>query len=317
MITILAYEQSLFLIGIIAALIIAGILVYINHRYKLGTYYKITHNSLLTTYFDLGKYGEYLTYKELKSYERNGGRFLFNCYLPKKNGETTEIDVLLIDTTGIFVFESKNYSGWIFGDEKSHTWTQTLPRGRGRARKEHFLNPIIQNQGHIKWLKSFIGEEYPVYSVIVFSERCALKNISINSPNISVIKRNNVFRAVKQLGKNSFRTLNQAEIERLYYSLYPYTQVMDMQKLEHVENIKRHYMPDMVTEEPIFTGVVVEAPSETKANENMAGTKINVAEVCPRCGAELVIRIAKKGQNQGNKFYGCSAYPKCRFVRKI
>ena len=63
--------------------------------------------------------------------------------MPRDDGETTEIDVLMLHTSGIYVFESKNYSGWIFGDEKSKTWTQTLPNGRGRrAQKERFLNPI-------------------------------------------------------------------------------------------------------------------------------------------------------------------------------
>jgi hypothetical protein len=85
----------------------------------------------MSTIFDKGRNGEYQIYKRLRNHENKGGKFLFNCYLPKENGETTEIDVLLINKNGIFVFESKNYSGWIFGDEKSKNWTQTLPQGRG------------------------------------------------------------------------------------------------------------------------------------------------------------------------------------------
>ncbi|MBR3447258.1 MAG: topoisomerase DNA-binding C4 zinc finger domain-containing protein [Oscillospiraceae bacterium] len=38
---------------------------------------------------------------------------------------------------------------------------------------------------------------------------------------------------------------------------------------------------------------------------------------CPRCGAELVLRTAKKGNNAGKQFYGCSAFPKCRYTRNI
>lgn len=66
--------------------------------------------------------------------------------------------ILLINNHGVFVFESKNYSGWIFGNERSKTWTQTLPQGKGKSHKEHFLNPIMQNKLHIKWIKSLIGE---------------------------------------------------------------------------------------------------------------------------------------------------------------
>lgn len=37
--------------------------------------------------------------------------------------------------------------------------------------------------------------------------------------------------------------------------------------------------------------------------------------VCPLCGTEMVLRTAKKGQNAGEKFWGCSAYPKCRATK--
>jgi ssDNA-binding Zn-finger/Zn-ribbon topoisomerase 1 len=39
--------------------------------------------------------------------------------------------------------------------------------------------------------------------------------------------------------------------------------------------------------------------------------------VCPRCGAPMVKRIAKKGANVGNEFYGCSNFPKCRCIIDI
>lgn len=110
-------------------ILIISIPIFINYKYKQTTYYKDTHNSCLSL-IDKGKYGEYLTYKELKFLEKQGCKFLFNTYLDKGNGETTEIDVIAITPQGMFVFESKNYSGWIFGNERSKTWTQTLPQGR-------------------------------------------------------------------------------------------------------------------------------------------------------------------------------------------
>lgn len=67
-----------------------------------------------------GKYGETLTVRKLKKVKLLGrdGEILRNVYIPKDNGETSEIDVMFITQKGIFVFESKNYSGWIFGEEK-------------------------------------------------------------------------------------------------------------------------------------------------------------------------------------------------------
>lgn len=39
--------------------------------------------------------------------------------------------------------------------------------------------------------------------------------------------------------------------------------------------------------------------------------------VCSKCGSPLVRRKAKKGNNRGNEFYGCSTFPKCRYTRNI
>jgi len=33
---------------------------------------------------------------------------------------------------------------------------------------------------------------------------------------------------------------------------------------------------------------------------------------CPLCGAEMVLRTAKRGSKAGEKFWGCSGFPKCR-----
>ena len=92
----------------------------------------------------------------------------------------------MIAETGIYVFESKNYSGWIFGDEKGKNWTQVLEN----KQKNHFYNPVWQNNGHITALKYATGFHNPeLYkSHIVFSERCTLKKVNVNLPNVFVMK---------------------------------------------------------------------------------------------------------------------------------
>ena len=106
----------------------------------------------LLHYKNVGQYGEYLTEYALLSRSMEGYYVVLkNLYLPMK-GKTTEIDLLMIHEKGIFVFESKNYSGWIFGNEKYKMWTQTLPQGKGRpSKKEKFLNLIrFDNDDQIK-----------------------------------------------------------------------------------------------------------------------------------------------------------------------
>ena len=39
-----------------------------------------------------------------------------------------------------------------------------------------------------------------------------------------------------------------------------------------------------------------------------------VARACPKCGSEMVLRVAKKGPHSGEKFWGCSKFPDCRGV---
>ncbi len=38
---------------------------------------------------------------------------------------------------------------------------------------------------------------------------------------------------------------------------------------------------------------------------------------CPRCGGLMVVRIAKRGQNSGQRFLGCSNFPKCTTTMPI
>lgn len=286
---------------LLSMLLILALYYYKNKQIKRETYYKITHNSFLYTIFNAGRNGEYQIYKQIQNYENVGGKFLFNCYLPKENGGTTEIDVLLIKSNGIVVFESKNYSGWIFGDEKAKNWTQTLPQGRGRSHKEYFFNPIIQNKVHIKWLRNLVGHEIPLYSIIAFSERCTLKNVNVISKDVQVINRQFVLSAVEQVGKMQSSKLSMEEINEIYNKLYRFTQLSEEQKLQHVQDIKiNHYNPKLIN---VNSKVTIETA------ENKSVTKI-----CPKCGAHLVLRTAKKGINAGNHFYGCSSYPKCRYI---
>ena len=116
-------------------------------NYDKSNYKKESGNNYFGVMRDKGKYGEYLSFNKLEKI-KGEHRILTNVYLPKGNGETTEVDLIYIHETGIYVLESKNYSGWIFGDEKSKYWMQTLQNGK----KEKFYNPIFQNNTHIKYL---------------------------------------------------------------------------------------------------------------------------------------------------------------------
>lgn len=86
--------------------------------------------------------------------------------LPDGQGSTTQIDHILLSPNGIFVIETKNYKGWIFGGERQKMWTQKIYKKSYR-----FQNPIHQNYKHLKVLESVLSDivspEF-MHSIIVF-----------------------------------------------------------------------------------------------------------------------------------------------------
>ncbi len=286
---------------------IASCIAYIirKNKYEETEYYQQTHLPYRSVGRDKGHLGEYYTYRylvPLPGYKR----FLFNLYIPKENGETTELDVTLLHESGIYVFESKNYSGWIFGTESQKYWTQTLPIGRGRTQKNQFYNPIWQNNTHLKWLQAFLGDQtIPFYSYIVFSDRCVLKDITLTSGNHYVANQCYLFSMVQQNAERSNVRLSADTIDKLFEKLYPLTQVEEAKKIEHIKAVQQASQNAYKN----FTSVKTETSSYTASNIEDA--------LCPRCGGKLVVRISAKGEHKGEKFLGCSNYPKCRYIQSI
>lgn len=337
---------STLILFLLNPIILIPIIVYYfkNKKYKEGTYYKITKIGFLDVSRNTGRYGEYLTYKYLKKFEEQGARFLFNLYVPKKEEETTEIDVLMISSKGLFVFESKNYSGWIFGSDNQKYWYQTLPSGRRRSHKEKFYNPVFQNNTHIKYLKSLIGDEFPIYSIITFSDRCTLMNVSIKYSKVNVINRYQVNNIVSTIYDNNPEdALTTEQVNEIYDTLYPYTQVDDITKQNHIDNINGKIKGNNIDVipvsiegdvsqeeevnhivEPVEINSTLEEQDEqnndldnnTLNNENVDNPSENEKLICPECGAELLLRTARYGEHAGENFYGCSNYPKCKYIQK-
>ena len=269
-------------------------------QYEKTEYYQQTKNPYRSVQFNKGRLCEFYIYKYLKSLA-GYKRYLFNLYIPKNNGETTELDVVLLHESGIYVFESKNYSGWIFGTESQQYWTQTLPVGRGGSQKNQFYNPILQNKGHLKWIQIFLEDQtLPFYSYIVFSDRCTLKNITLTSAKHYVINRYNLLSAVQQNIAKTGIQLSPEKIDNLFEKLYPFTQIEEAEKMAHITNIQQNTQRSF--SQPI---------SNTKVTSNIERI------ICPRCGEKLVVRIARKGEHQGKKFLGCSNYPKCRYIQNL
>lgn len=136
-----------------------------------------------------GYNGEIKIALELKKIrEYNHCKILRNVYVPTKDSKTSEIDIILISHNGIFVIESKNYTGTIYGSSDDFRWTCF-----SKARKKYpMYNPKKQNETHIKHLKEFLNMPHldDFKSYIVFSNECTLK---LKGENYRVIHIENFF----------------------------------------------------------------------------------------------------------------------------
>lgn len=101
-----------------------------------------------------GAYGEFTIASVLKSLPKQF--HLLNDYLIQTKKGSTQLDHIMVCPYGIFVIETKNHKGMIFGDMNGQVWTQVVIKG-GIPSRNTFYSPVLQNNGHIKHLIKVTG----------------------------------------------------------------------------------------------------------------------------------------------------------------
>ena len=189
----------------------------------------------LLNYENVWQFGEYSTEFALTNHNLDGELVVLkNIYIPTQ-GKTTEIDVLMVHEKGIFVFESKNYSGWIFGSTDQLNWTQSLQNGE----KNRFYNPIRQNRTHIKALAEYLGKPSSEFtSYIVFSERCTLKKVPDDTDDIIIVRRPDMLKKLRAVLKTAPVKYTHEEIESIICKLKPLTDKDECEKQQHIKDIQ-------------------------------------------------------------------------------
>ncbi len=223
-------------------ILILGIILFIlflepkRREYRTSGYKEASGKTMMEVFRDKGLYGEYQTFLTLEKLD-GYHKLLTNVYIPKEDGTTTEIDLIMIAETGVYVFESKNYSGWIFGNNRQKEWVQTLPGGK----KYSFYNPVWQNNGHIKALESVVKMNHPKLfkSYIIFSERCELKNVEVYKEEVEVIKRNQLREFLEKDLRRREEIMTTWTVDGLYYHLSQYALQKDDVKVKHIEGLRR------------------------------------------------------------------------------
>jgi restriction system protein len=202
-----------------------------------------------------------------------------NVTLPTEDG-TTQIDHVVVSRYGVFVIETKNMKGWIFGDPKQNMWTQKIYRHTSK-----FQNPLRQNYKHTQTLQSALElDPEKVFSLVVFVGDSEFKTPMPDN----VVYLGGYLRFIKSKMQP---ILSDSEVlaicdkiasGRLKPSIKTHR--------EHVKHVK----------------AIIEE-KQRQVDENS----------CPKCGKPMVLRTARNGDNQGKQFWGCTGYPKCRTVRQI
>lgn len=196
-----------------------------------------------------GIYGEAASAQAMAQLCNEDGRayvLLKNLYIPSHGG-TTEMDTLLLHQSGIYVLESKNIAGEITGHLEDERWNQRL-----NARTEHtFHNPIQQNAGHIRALKHFLKDnfsrselhvdELDFYSIIVFSDRCVLRQVPAQGEDWMVLHLFQMKEKISRVLKSRRIIFNKSQLEDLYIKLKPCTQASEKTKVEHRNYIRKSH----------------------------------------------------------------------------
>jgi len=202
---------------------------------------------------------------------------LNNVTLQANHG-TVQIDHVIVSRFGIFVVEAKNYRGWIFGNEQQAQWTQCLLG----SRKFRFQNPLRQNYRHIKSLSEFLGlPEDRFHSVVMFWGDSEFKT----PMPANVLSRN----YATYIKSKTDVLLSDAEVTRLVAALQ--SGRMPTGLIQGIETRRAH----------------LESLAERHASNSR----------CPKCGTDLVERVAKRGARAGERFLACRAFPRCRFTKPV
>ena len=114
---------------------------------------------------DIGDEGEMQVATMLNSLQQKIGGYVINDIRINYYKLHSQIDHVFICKRGLFVIETKNYSGRIYGNERQKYWTQVLAYG---DEKNKLYNPLMQNTGHLKAVNYALNSRINAISVVIF-----------------------------------------------------------------------------------------------------------------------------------------------------
>lgn len=225
---------------------------------------------------------------------------------------SAQIDYLIITRKHIFVVESKNIIGNI-EINSSGDFIRTIQWGK-KFQKEGLYSPITQNKRHLELIRAIRRDEKSNFvaralfdrsfdetyrSIVVLANPKTYLNARFARKEIKqqVIRADQLSEYIRKTDAEDSSGVISEQV------------MMELAKFfldRHKEN------PRDYTER--FQCILKQPEAE---EENREKAKQEEQIRCPRCGAPMVKRTAKKGENAGQEFYGCSRFPQCRGIINI
>lgn len=250
-----------------------------------------------------GKLGEFIVNAGLRLFlSKSTYHIVRNVTLPTEDG-TTQIDHIIVSRRGIFVIETKNMNGAIYGGEHQPQWTQAFGRNKYR-----FQNPLHQNYKHTRTLADILGVPHAVMKpIVMFIGDAKLKTQGEMPANVMTRGLIGFIKSHKEVllsEEEVQRVLGRIEENRLARGF-----ATDREHVRHVREIVSRKEP----ERGRFSAAAIAPTDRPPAPETAASFPADgPPPSCPKCGRTMVLRTVKRGNNAGGKFWGCPGYPGCR-----
>lgn len=176
-----------------------------------------------------GERGETLIKSFLLDLPTDQYKTFHNVILATPDG-STQIDHVIISIYGVFVIETKNMTGWIFGAKDQSRWTQIIFQEKFR-----FQNPLRQNYKHTLSLAKALNIPHDhAFSVVAFVGDCTFKTPM--PPNVT--HGYDCVRYIKQHTQEVFSLVDvHLLVDLLEQKQLPPTEETERQHIEHVQNI--------------------------------------------------------------------------------
>ena len=226
-----------------------------------------------------GSFGEWMA----KTYSKTipGALVLHDVLIDGADGYTSQIDLVLVGNRGVYVVEVKSFTdARIYGDTQKSKWYYY-----SHGRKYEIYSPLRQNKKHVEYLKTFLKDfgDVPVFSIV-----CMIcDDFKISGETADTIICNSLpamERGIYKIAENKPEVFDDVKKQEIFDHIKNNQHIGKEARAEHKQNVIAYK----------------ESLDEMKKQK-----------ICPYCKGELVLRKGKYGE-----FYGCSNYPKCKYILK-